>query len=169
MLLKPIREYEASYRAYVQELGREERYPFVLDFDHGDFDALIARLEAMENGQRLPEGSVASSTFWLIEDGDIVGVSNLRHRLNARLRRCGGHIGLGVRPSRRGRGIGAELMRRTLEQGFRRGMDELHIHCYRANPASARIIEANGGMLHSEIEHGVPPQVVQRFVVRAPT
>jgi predicted acetyltransferase len=166
LLISPIPEYEASYRAYIQELGDEERYPFPLDFDCSDFAALLDRLANFEAGRNLPAGYVSSSTYWLVESGEIVGVSNLRHSLNEEIRHCGGHIGLGIRPAQRGRGLGAELMALTIQQAWKRGIEEVHIHCYKSNGASASIIESNGGVLHSEIEEGHPVKIVQRFVVK---
>lgn len=167
-LARPGLAYAASYRAYIRELGDEERYPFPLDFDHADFAALLARLDDLEAGRNLPPGRVASSTWWLVESGELIGVSNLRYRLNQDLWRCGGHIGFGVRPSHRGRGIGTLLMSLTLRQAWQRGIADVHVHCHKANRASARIIEACGGVLHSEIEEGPMCQVVQRYVVGAP-
>lgn len=168
-LIRPQLHLRDSYREYIRELGEEERYPFPLDFHYSDFEALLERLESFETGQDLPEGYVASSTFWLVEGGELIGVSNLRHTLSPAIRRCGGHIGLGIRPSWRGRGLGNELMRLTIQEAWARGIEEIHIHCHKSNAASSRIIKSNGGVLHSEIEHGHPPKIVQRFVVRAPT
>ena len=93
-------------------------------------------------------------------------MSNLRHHLNDRIRQAGGHIGLGVRPSRRGKGLGTDLLRATIEQAVKCGMQEIHIHCYKSNLPSARMIMANGGRLESEIEDGT--EIVQRYVVNAP-
>tara|TARA_R100000005_G_C5002947_1_gene210876 strand:- start:5626 stop:6183 length:558 start_codon:yes stop_codon:yes gene_type:complete len=166
--IEPTLELESSYRDYIRELGNEERYPFPLDFDYSDFPSLLARLADFDAGRNLPAGYVASSTYWLVEAGEILGVSNLRHTLNEEIHRCGGHIGLGIRPSQRSRGLGAELMSLTIQEARKRGIDEVHIHCYKSNLASAKIIEANGGVLHSEIEEGALGSVVQRFVVRAP-
>lgn len=165
--IEPILELESSYRDYIRELGNEERYPFPLDFDYSDFPSLLACLADFDAGRNLPAGYVASSTYWLVEAGEILGVSNLRHTLNEEIHRCGGHIGLGIRPSQRSRGLGAELMSLTIQEARKRGIDEVHIHCYKSNLASAKIIEANGGVLHSEIEEGALGNVIQRFVVRA--
>src|SRR6056297_595379 len=117
-LIKPTLEFESSYRGYIRELGEEERYPFPLDFDHSDFSSLLGRLADFDAGRNLPAGYVASSTYWFVEAGEILGVSNLRHTLNDEIRRCGGHIGLGIRPSRRGRGLGAELMSLTIQEAW---------------------------------------------------
>ena len=165
--VQPHVAYEASYVAYIRELGDAERYPFPLDFEHDDFPALLKRLEDCASGVNLPEGFVPSSTYWLIEDGEIVGVSNLRHYLNDRIREYGGHIGLGIRPSCQGRGLGTRLLALTIEAARRRGIGEIHVHCNKDNPASAGMIVANGGMLDSEIEHGDPVEVIQRYIIAA--
>ena len=164
-LTLPSQRYEQSYRNYIAELGNEERYPFPLDFEYADFGALLARLENLADGKDLPAGYVPSSTFWLVEAGELTGVSNLRHFLNPQLVHCGGHIGLGIRPSFRRNGLGSLLLGLTIQQASLRGIARVHIHCYKENTASARIILENHGKLQSEIEQG--NQVVQRYTVNA--
>lgn len=164
-LVPPSREYKRSYREYIAELGAEERYPFSLDFEHQDFTALLEHLGDFAKGINVPDGYVPSSTYWLIEAGNIAGVSSLRHCLNERIRQCGGHIGLGIRPSRRGRGLGSALMALTIQEARGKVSGDIHIHCHKGNEASVRMILANGGILDSEIEHGQPPVLVQRYLV----
>jgi len=166
-LVRPSAEYEQSYRAYIEELGDEERHPLPLDFEHNDFAALLRRLDDCEKGLNLSEGFVPSSTYWLTENGELLGVSNLRHYLNERILKVGGHIGLGIRPSYRGRGLGTFLLAGTIEEARKRGIGELHIHCHKRNAASARMIVKNGGVLASEIEDEEPAETVQRYVVAA--
>lgn len=165
-LITPSMEYEKSYRSYIEELGEEERYPFPLDFDHQNFFALIERIEEIRNGIQLPENYVASTTYWLIDKDEIIGVSNLRHELNEAIRLMGGHIGLSIRPSVRKRGVGKVLMQKTIEQAVNMGIREVHIHCEKSNPASAHLIQSCGGELHSEVTGDTHSGVVQRFIVR---
>ena len=164
-LVRPSTKYESSYRAYIVELGDEERYPFPLDFDHKDFPALLRRLNDFEAGRNLPEGYVPSSTYWLVENGELVGVSNLRHFLNERIFNAGGHIGMGIRPQARGRGLGNLLLSLTIAEARKRGIGELHIHCHKHNEASARMIMANAGVLVSEISDGKSADLIQRYIV----
>ena len=72
-LILPSREYEQSYCEYIAELGEEERYPFQLDFEHGNFDLLLRRLADFSNGVNIPNGYVTTSTYWLIEDRELIG------------------------------------------------------------------------------------------------
>lgn len=164
-LVYPSMEYERSYGSYIEELGDEVRYPFPMDFDHSSFSALLRRLEEFRNGINLPDGFVPSTTYWLVRGDELLGVSNLRHYLNDRIRHAGGHIGLGVRPSQRGIGLGKELLKRTLDEAKLMGIFCIYVHCYKHNEPSARMIVSNGGVLESEIREG--SDVVQRYVVRA--
>ena len=168
-LILPCLQYEKSYAAYIAELGNEERYPFPLDFEHGDFPALLQRLDEFAHGINIPKDMVASTTYWLVKNSELIGVSNLRHYLNDRIKHCGGHIGLGIRPSCRGQGQSTLLMKLTIAQARKRGVGELHVHCHKDNQASARMIMNNGGLLHSEIERGDPAEIIQRYVIPAVT
>ena len=167
-LVLPSCEYEQSYRGYIAELGDEERYPFQLDLEYADFDALLKRLSNFSQGIDIPPGYVATSTYWLVDGPELIGVASLRHTLNDRIKECGGHIGLGIRPSRRGRKLDTTLLSLTLDKARGLGIGEVHIHCHKSNEASGRMIVRNGGVLHSEIEVGDPAVIVQRYVVQAP-
>ena len=162
-LIKPNRNHQASYLSYIKELGDEERYPFPLDFDHSDFPAMLARIQDFEQGLNLPTGYVPSSTYWLVDNSEIIGVSNLRHHLNDQLRTAGGHIGLSIRPSCRGGKLSVQLLQMTLAKAAAMEIKEVHIHCYRDNLASAKMIEACGGVLDSEVL--ADGEVVLRYVV----
>ena len=165
-LIRPSVEYEQSYRAYIQELGDEVRYPFPLDFDHSDFPQLLRRIQDFSDGVNLPEGWVPSTTWWLVEGTELVGVSNLRAFLDDKLRYVGGHIGLGIRPTRRGAGLGKLLLKLTLAEACSRGITPLHVHCYKDNMPSARMIIANGGWLESEVQ--IEEHTVQRYLIGNP-
>ena len=164
-LITPTVEYEQSYRSYIEELGDAERYPFTLDFEFDDFPALVSRLNDASLGIDLPEGWVPHTTYWLVEDGEIVGVSSLRHQMTERLKLLGGHIGFGVRPSAQGRGVAKELLRQTLQEAKRLGISEALVICLKDNIASAKVIQANRGELESE--YAVPEYsgLLQRYLV----
>lgn len=167
-LVLPSSAYAQSYRRYIAELGDEERYPFQLDLEHDDFEALLQRLQAFSQGIDIPDGYVPTSTYWLVEGDELLGVSSLRHHLNERIRERGGHIGLGIRPSRRGLGLGSHLLALTMQKAREHGIGELHIHCHKSNEASGRMIVRNGGVLHSELPGDDPAETVQRYMVMAP-
>lgn len=165
-IVLPGADYQQSYCDYINELGSEERYPFPLDFDHSDFPSMLAKIADFAEGRNLPDGYVPSSTYWLVIDGELAGVSNLRHFLNAGLQKAGGHIGLGIRPSFRGQHWGVCLMQKTIEIARKRGIDDVHIHCYADNAASAATILRCGGRLIDTVE--IDTATVARYIVSQP-
>lgn len=167
-LVRPDAAFEASYRDYIAELDEEERYPFPMGFDHRDFPAMLRKIDDFEQGRNLPPGFVSSSTFWLVEGETLLGASNLRHELNDVLNQAGGHIGLGVRPSQRGRGLGQRLLRLTVEEANRLGINTVHVHCYQGNERSARMIEACGGVIQSVGLDEAAGKVIRRYVIPKP-
>lgn len=166
VLERPSETYRVSYRSYVQELAEREEspVPFTVGFPHEDFPAFLNQLEACSRGEGLPEGFIPHSTYWLVREGrDVIGVSNLRHRLNERLLRDGGSIGYGVRPSARGKGFARELLRQTLQQAANMGLDRALLTCARTNVRSVRTILANGGILESEEFHVDRGEFIQKY------
>lgn len=162
-LVSPSLDYQLSYYSYIEELGDEERYPYPLDLEYQNFSRLITLLNDYSNGINLPNWLVPNSTYWLVDGNDIVGCSHLRHRLNAQLELAGGHIGLGVRPSARGQGIGRTLMNLTLEKAKHKGINPVHIHCYSSNEASKKLIESVGSTLSSTYTDERSAQEVLRY------
>jgi predicted acetyltransferase len=85
-------------------------------------------------------------------DGDeqVVGVSNLRHSLTDALRREGGHIGYGIRPSARRRGYATLILRETLKLARKRGIELALVTCDKGNIGSVKAIQRNGAYFESE-------------------
>lgn len=164
-LVAPTSEHADSYRALVREFveRKESMVPFTLGFAAEPFDAFLEKLAACSRGERIPEGFVPHSTFWLVRAGEVVGVSNVRHRLTEALRRNGGNIGYSVRPSARGRGFARELLRLTLERARGLGLSEAWLTCAKSNAASVRTMLANGAVLVSEELIESRGEIVQRY------
>jgi predicted acetyltransferase len=117
-----------------------------------DFEGFIQLCSDEAVGRNLTPGRVSQSTFWLVRDGPrILGCSRLRHTLNAFLEEEGGHIGYDIRPCERQRGYGTLLLRLTLDKARELGLKRVLITADSKNVASWRIIEKNGGVLHSEM------------------
>ncbi len=99
----------------------------------------------------MPTALVAHETFWLVEDGVyVVGVSNLRLSLNDNLRRDGGNIGYGIRPSARRRGYATQILRDTLQKAKERGITRALVTAEKRNTGSIKTILKNGGVWESE-------------------
>ena len=120
--------------------------------DYHNFDQYIKRLDEEEKNPA--PGLVPASTYFVLdkERNIIVGACNIRHYLNDYLKRGGGHIGDGVRPSERRKGIGTEIIRLALLKCKEMGLDRVLISCDRNNEGSRKTILNNGGVFESEVE-----------------
>lgn len=82
---------------------------------------------------------------WIVEDDRVLGGIALRHGMNEVIGRLG-HIGYGVRPSARGRGVGTWALGEMLRLAAGDGMDRVLLVCESDNVASIRTVERNGGV-----------------------
>ena len=111
-----------------------------------------------------PDGWVAHSTYWLIESSsELVGVTNLRHELSDSLLKVGGHIGFGIRPSRRRKGYGKVILQKAMERAKARAIPKVLVTCDKSNIASARIIQSAGGVFEGEEYVESEQGIVQRY------
>lgn len=102
-----------------------------------------------ETGNEVP-----SHTYLAIRTADhrLVGVIDLRHHINHPiLGSWGGHCGYSVRPSERGKGYAAEMLRLNLQNAKSLQIPRLLVTCSEDNPASEKTILANGGVYESTI------------------
>jgi predicted acetyltransferase len=101
------------------------------------------------------------SARWIVEDGQVVGGIALRHIFDDEH----GHIGYGVRPSARRRGLASWALAQMLNDAKAAlTVDRVLIVCQADNFASARTIERNGGVL--ECMRGVSQEAVRRYWIR---
>ncbi len=161
-LVKASPEYKSQIVDMLEEwyASGEKIIPFAIRrLDYRDFESYCRNLEVKDESG----GFVPDSTFFCLDAdrGIIVGAVNIRHRLNESLLLDGGHIGDGVRPSERGKGIATEMIRLALDECRKLGINRVLMVCDKDNPASARTIIKNGGVLENEVEAG--GNVVQRY------
>jgi len=112
-------------------------------------ETFVARLLQAEAAGDSPD--VPQTTYWATVGETVIGHIGLRHRLNAELSVFGGHIGYGVRPSRRGRGFAKEMLRQVLRTPKAQEIGSLLLTCAPDNVASNRTIQANGGVLERTV------------------
>jgi predicted acetyltransferase len=107
----------------------------------------VARLIAQEDTATPAEAGRVHCTYrWIVEDGRVLGAIALRHESSDFVRRAG-HIGYGIRPSARGRGLAAWALGEMLGEARGLGLDRVLIVCEAGNVASAKTIERHGAIL----------------------
>ena len=131
----------------------EELIPFVLKMDCTDFEKFINTLNCMEKNNDTLNKVENFSTFWLMNSrNEIIGVANIRHKLNGKLFNQIGHIAYGIRPSMRNRGYATALLEMAIKEGRNMGIEQIRITCSSNNIGSERVILKNGGVFDIEIE-----------------
>lgn len=132
-----------------QEINNTNHSPgAIFKNDYHDFDHYLENLEIKEPNN----GKVPDSVFFLLdtERNILLGAINIRHYLNDYLLNYGGHIGDGIRPSERGKGYATEMIRLSLSECKKLGLDKVLMVCNKSNIASAKTIIKNGGILENE-------------------
>ncbi len=96
--------------------------------------------------RRLADESARTTYRWIIEDHRVLGGIALRHHSDDYVR-WAGHIGFGIRPSARGRGLAGWALGRMIDQARGLGIERLLLVCAADNIASATTIQRRGGVL----------------------
>ena len=151
-LVKLSAEYRGQLNEMMEEWTQtgENIVPYAIRrLDYRNFEYYLENLEVKDTSG----GLVPDSTFFCLDEerNIFVGAVNIRHDLNEYLLRSGGHIGDGVRPSERRKGIATAMIALALEECRTLGNNRVLMVCDKANVGSARSIQKNGGVLENEI------------------
>src|SRR5690348_7059786 len=73
----------------------------------------------------LADGRVPAEYWWIVDGDTYLGAITLRHELNDFLLERGGHIGYGVRPSARRRGLATWALGEVLQHARDVGLDRV--------------------------------------------
>lgn len=132
------------------------------------FNEYLRTIRRFEPGNDLPKGYVHSESRWLVIGTHYVGRASLRYELNKRLREFGGHIGYEIRPSERNKGYGKLILKLMLARAAELGIEQALVSCDDNNPASAGIIEANGGILEGVFTVPNHNKPIRRYWINTP-
>jgi predicted acetyltransferase len=147
-LVLPRADLKDEYFGMMDEFERAGETYWFFAQARKDFGVYLRTVDDYAHGKRLLFGFVPYHTFWLVQDGThILGQLHLRHRLTDLLAIEGGHIGYNIRPGERRKGYGTLQLGLGLEKAREMGLGRVLVTCDDDNLPSAKIIEANGGVL----------------------
>jgi predicted acetyltransferase len=166
-LVNPTPELAEAYLQMCrEEIAHDGRLSGILPTT---LDELVPAFERWREQERIGDestGGVPQSTYWLLRDrSELLGSSLLRHRLAPSQEQTVGHVDYGIRPSARRKGYGIRLLELTLARARLLGLREVFVMCRKANAASVRVIERNGGVLLGEYPRASDGELMLRYSI----
>lgn len=162
-LAKPSLNYQKSFENYVLAYKNSidnhyfDMYKGALE----NFEEYLNFLEDYSKGINLSKGSVATSTFWLIHNNEVVGVTRVRHEEVD----TAGHIGYDISPCCRKKGYGSIILKLALEEARKLGIGNAIVTCNVDNAASRKIIEKHNGKLLGTIFDEEENETLYKFSI----
>lgn len=160
-LVFPSKEYEEQAFEYIEEFRLHNSHINGSGalYRYDNYNSWLDKLKNDLDVANMPEDKVPSHTYFLIKEPEdkIIGMINIRHKLNDFLLLKGGHIGYSIRPTKRNKGYGKQILALGLEKCKELGINKVLVICNKENLNSAKVIKNNGGILEDEIsrEDGV--------------
>lgn len=134
--------------------------------DQADFEVWLASCQANLSPDTVPSHLVPATTFLAFDSvGQLVGMIDLRHQLNAYLAQYGGHIGYSVHTAHRRKGYAKGMLAQVLLKAKQLGLSRVLITCDRENVPSQRTILSQGGVMENEVLDPHDGQMTQRYWV----
>jgi len=151
-LTEPDSKYQDTFLAGLHEFHQEGRMlQYNLQVVSEDFERFLYHLRTQQDRAKLPPYIIPQSHFWLIDDDEFIGILSLRSGPDDTFIRISGHVGYQVRPSKRRRGYGKNLLRQGLQKAKDLGFTRVLLTCDEDNIASKKVIESNGGQFENVI------------------
>ena len=138
-----------EFKEKIIEAG--ERFCGVSGLERLDFDEWLERNKSIESKSTCPDGIVPAMQYIYTDDDEskVIGMINLRLELNDFLMKFGGHMGYSIAPGERRKGNAKAMLKEGLKFYKNHGYEKVLITCDLNNIASARTIEACGGVLEN--------------------
>ena len=162
--LRPLRQDDEGAVRTAEASMHDEAFEFAFNFTREtDWAEYLSDLDRQRAGLNLAEGRVPATFLVAEADGEIVGRSSIRHRLNPFLEHEGGHIGYCVLRQFRRRGFATQILRQSLVIARSVGVERALVTCDDDNLGSITIIERCGGNLEDVVMSSINRVRIRRY------
>ncbi len=148
----PEEKYLLSFKEAKKEYEKNNVTSYILD--DADKEDIFKKYDDFRNERNLSPDLVGMDEYWLVDEEKnyFIGKVSIRHRLNERLEKIGGHIGYAVRFSEWNKGYGTLILKFALEKAKEMGIEEVLVTCDDKNIGSYSVMEKNGLTLKDKID-----------------
>lgn len=128
------------------------------------FEEWVTLLKDNSKEETVRDGVVAATTLLAISESDnrLIGMVDIRHKLNDFLSNYGGHIGYSVRRTERKKGFATQILAQALNKCIDLNIKKVLLTCDKTNTPSAKTIHNNGGILENEVMYD-DSTTIQRY------
>lgn len=132
------------------EVFGENIIPASIQINDLSYNEWLDYNKKIEKKENCTKDIVTASNYFLVSNNRIIGGINIRHSLNEYLKKYGGHIGYGIRPTERKKGYAVLMLSLALSIIKDIGVNKVLITCNKNNIYSAKTIIKCGGILENE-------------------
>lgn len=154
-LVKPSMEFEKQILEYKNEFeyNNENMDGSANLTQYKNIEEWLDFLKDNSKEETVRTGLVPASTFLAVKNSDnnVVGMIDIRHRLNDYLFNFGGHIGYSVRRSERLKGYATVMLNLALDECKVLKINKPLVTCDKNNIGSSKTIISNSGILENEV------------------
>lgn len=121
---------------------------------------MLSHLEKANYQQR-----VQSFQYFLVDDNEeVIGIADIKPKLNKQLEQDGGHISYSTRPKYQKQGYGKANLKLLLGEARKLGLSEILLTCHKDNEGSKAIILFYGGELKNTIV--LNRQIINHYIIK---
>lgn len=155
------KDYENQYEKYINRFQNLKMEIDIANRRTLSFDAYLNLLQ--QNASFETNNTIVRDVFFLLVNGDIIGVMDFRYNLDAHYNQSRGNIGIEILPEFQKQGHGKWLLQQAIKIARERGMQKLLLVCDEENIASEELILSCGG-LYEDTRKG-KNENVKRFLL----
>lgn len=161
-LIIPNKKHSDLVIDYLNDFKNNNEEP--LNFNNfTDYNTWLNKINLRSNKNTLPIDRVLTTTFFVINNNEIIGITDLKHEFNNEVLNYTGQISYAVRPSKRHNNYGTEILKLILIYAKENNFSKVLITCDEDNVDSSKIIEKNNGDLENIIYNSLENKNIKRY------
>ena len=150
-LLHPNPKYIRSvFKAHHEQYQHGEITKEIWDETKSEIKDPVSFVKTIRNKSKdkgLAPGQLPFTRYWLIDGDEYIGTLRLSKNISQEMKYNEGNMGYQIRPSKRKKGYGSEVLRLGLLKAKKIGLKQVYLNCSVDNTASQKIIKKNRGRL----------------------